>query len=55
MVRGQSPLSIASMIGNCAVVNCLLSSDANINVCDKQGQSPLFIASMSGKCDVVNI
>jgi ankyrin repeat protein len=51
--RGQSPLSIASMIGQCDVVKCLLSSGADINLCYKQGKSPLFIASKEGKCDVV--
>jgi ankyrin repeat protein len=41
------------MIGHCDVVKCLLSSGADINLCDKQGKSPLFIASKEGKCDVV--
>jgi hypothetical protein len=31
---------------------CLLSSGADINLCDKGGQSPLFIASEGGACDV---
>ena len=34
-------------------VECLLSSSANINLCDEDGQSPLYIASQEGKCDVV--
>jgi ankyrin repeat protein len=37
----------------CHTVKCLLSSGADINLCDKQGQSPLFLASMAGHCDVV--
>jgi ankyrin repeat protein len=41
------------MIGHCDVVKCLLSSDADINLCDKRGQSPWLIASKKGKCDVV--
>jgi ankyrin repeat protein len=41
------------MIGHCDVVKCLLSSGAEINLCEKRGQSPLFIASMIGHCDVV--
>jgi ankyrin repeat protein len=48
-----APLFLASMIGHCDVVKYLLSSGAEINLCDKQGQSPLFLASMSGHCDVV--
>jgi ankyrin repeat protein len=31
----------------------LLTSGAEINLCDKQGQSPLFGASLYGRCDVV--
>jgi hypothetical protein len=42
-----------SMHGQCDVVKCLLSSGADINLCDKQGQSPLFVASMEEHCDVV--
>ena len=44
---------IASLFGNCDVVKCLLSSGADINLCDKDGKSPLFAASEKGKCDVV--
>jgi ankyrin repeat protein len=43
----------ASLSGLCDVVKCLLSSGADINLCDKQGHSPLFIASCKGECDVV--
>jgi ankyrin repeat protein len=32
------------MHGHCDVVKCLLSSGADINLCDKQGQSSLFVA-----------
>jgi ankyrin repeat protein len=39
-------LFLASMAGHCDVIKCLLSSGADINLCDKQGQSPLFLASM---------
>jgi ankyrin repeat protein len=46
-------LFVASQQGHCDVVKCLLSSGADINVCDKDGQSPLFIASHQGHCDVV--
>jgi ankyrin repeat protein len=35
------------------VVKCLLSSDADINLRNKQGQSPLFIASQRGHCAIV--
>jgi ankyrin repeat protein len=41
-------LYIASENGECDVVKCLLSSGAEINLCDKRGQSPLSIASMIG-------
>jgi ankyrin repeat protein len=41
------------MFGECDVVKCLLSSGADINVCDENGQSPLSIASKEGECDVV--
>jgi ankyrin repeat protein len=41
------------MYGRCDVVKCLLSSDADINLCDDRGLSPLFIASKYGRCDVV--
>jgi ankyrin repeat protein len=46
-------LFIALCKGECDVVNCLLSSGADINLCDIKGQSPLFIASCKGECDVV--
>jgi ankyrin repeat protein len=35
------------------VVKCLLSSGADVYLCDRNKQSPLFVASMSGHCDVV--
>jgi ankyrin repeat protein len=35
------------------VVQWLLSSDADINLCDEQGQSPLVVASEEGHCNVV--
>jgi ankyrin repeat protein len=41
------------MHGHCDVVKCLLSSGADINLCDEVGHSPLFIASCKGECDVV--
>jgi ankyrin repeat protein len=47
------PLRIASQIGHCDVVQCLLSSGAGINLCDEDGKSPLYIASEEGECDVV--
>jgi ankyrin repeat protein len=40
-----SPLFAASEKGKCDVVQCLLSSGADINLCDKDGKSPLFAAS----------
>jgi ankyrin repeat protein len=39
--------------GQCDVVKCLLSSGAEINVCDEDGQSPLSLASEYERCDVV--
>jgi ankyrin repeat protein len=41
------------MSGHCDVVKCLLSSHAEINLCDEDRQSPLFVASKYGHCDVV--
>jgi ankyrin repeat protein len=41
------------MSGHCDVVKCLISSGADINLCDVSGQSPLFVASWKGECDVV--
>ena len=41
------------MFRKCDVVKCLLSSGADINLCDKQGHSTLIVASWIGKCDVV--
>jgi ankyrin repeat protein len=41
------------MSGHCDVVECLLSSGADINLCSNLEQSPLFIASLKGHCDVV--
>jgi ankyrin repeat protein len=46
-------LFVASEKGECDVVKCLLSSGADINLCNKQGISPLFVASEKGECDVV--
>jgi ankyrin repeat protein len=45
------PLFAASCKGECDVVKCLLSSGADINLCDKDGKSPLFAASCKGECD----
>jgi ankyrin repeat protein len=50
--EGQSPLFIASQLGHCDVVKCLLSSGADINLRNKGGESPLFAASYHGHCDV---
>jgi ankyrin repeat protein len=47
---------IASDNGHCDVVDCLLSSGADINLCNKFGASPLYMASTaynSGNCDMV--
>jgi hypothetical protein len=41
------------MSGQCDIVKCLLSSGADINLCDKDGYSPLFTASINRHCDVV--
>jgi ankyrin repeat protein len=46
-------LFAASSKGESDVVKHLLSSGADINLCDKEGQSPLLRASMIGECDVV--
>jgi hypothetical protein len=43
-------LFVASLSGLCDVVKCLLSSGANINLCDEVGHSPLITASRKGKC-----
>jgi ankyrin repeat protein len=37
----------------CNVVECLLSSGADINLCDEDGESPLCIALNEGHYDVV--
>ena len=37
------------MIGHCDVVKCLLSSGADINLCDEDEESPLYIASWEGQ------
>jgi ankyrin repeat protein len=39
------------MSGHCDVVKCLLSSGADINLCDEGGQSPFIVASEEGHCD----
>jgi ankyrin repeat protein len=46
-------LLIVSCRGECDVAKCLLSSGADINLCNKQGSSPLYVASEKGECDVV--
>jgi ankyrin repeat protein len=46
-------LFVASHQGHCDVVKCLLSSGADINLCDNCGQSPLFVASYHGHFGVV--
>ena len=38
--NGQSPLFAASMFGSCDVVKCLLSSGADVNLCERNGRSP---------------
>jgi ankyrin repeat protein len=38
----------------CYIVKCLLSSGADINLCDKEGKSPLIIASGEGECSNTN-
>jgi ankyrin repeat protein len=52
-IAHQLPLSVASKEGHFDVVKCLLSSDADVNLCDGNGRSPLFAASRYGHCDVV--
>jgi ankyrin repeat protein len=46
-------LFVASHHGHCDVVECLLSSDADINDPDEDGQTPFFVASSFGYCDIV--
>jgi ankyrin repeat protein len=43
--QGHSPLFVTPSKGECDVVKCLLSSGADINVCNEVGHSPLYIAS----------
>jgi ankyrin repeat protein len=49
----STPLLVTSFYGHSDVVKCLLSSGADINLCDKQGNSPLLEASCEGHCDIV--
>ena len=44
---------IASQHRHCDVFKSLLSSGADINLCDECGQSPLFVASIYGRYDVI--
>jgi ankyrin repeat protein len=54
MVRSsESALFIGSNHGHMDIVKCLLSSSADINMCNNLRQSPLFVASLKGHCDVV--
>jgi ankyrin repeat protein len=36
-------------------VKCLLSSGADINLCDEGGKSPLFVATSAGYYDIVRL
>lgn len=50
---GDTPLCLAAIKGNLAIVNMLIEHKANINAVNNQGQSPLFQATAHGSMDVV--
>jgi ankyrin repeat protein len=57
LTTSQCPDIDAANNGDCPAAShkliSLLSSGADINLCDEGGQSPLFAASMFGHCDVI--
>ncbi len=49
LMKGQTPLFSASMVGDLKLVQVLLSHGADPNVEDAQGETPLFTAASVGK------
>jgi ankyrin repeat protein len=52
---GHSPFFVASWKGECDVVECLLSSGADFNLCDVDEYPPLISALSSGHYDIVRL
>jgi ankyrin repeat protein len=50
---GQTPLHVASELGNMDLVQLLLDSGANVTVTNANGQTPLHLACAKGHTDVV--
>ena len=52
--KGETPLSIASKLGNLAIVNLLLENGAKINIKDSEyGETPLHKAVWNGNVEIV--
>jgi ankyrin repeat protein len=54
LLRGDTPLTVASETGNLCIMKALLRNDVDINKCNGWSESPLCIASCKGECDVGN-
>lgn len=52
---GQTPLMIASMLGNREIVQLMLDYDADLNFYDNKGLTALMLASRNGQSDIVEL
>lgn len=51
--NGNTPLMVASKVGNSRIIDIILSHDPNINKQNKKGRTALMIAAEAGLVDVV--
>ncbi len=54
-VANESPLMVASYMGDLQVVEALLDSAGEVNAVDRDGRSPLMFAARSGNPEVLRI
>ncbi|XP_074579682.1 uncharacterized protein LOC141836158 [Curcuma longa] len=52
---GATPLHIAADNGNRQIINCLIKSGGNPNLCDEDGLKPIEIAALRGNRDAIEV
>ena len=53
--NGNSPLHIASITGNVAIVKLLIEAGAEVNMGDDNGRTSLYVAALGGHIEVVKV
>ena len=51
--KGQTPLMVASFVGNLSIVKIILQAAAKVNTVDNNGNTALMIAAVTGNSSVV--